>query len=267
LTCKEKIYNISLRNIARTGGILMNQYKDLAYIYDELINCDVDYKSWADKIISVCSELHIEKKDYLDLACGTGNMTEFISKEFKTTWAIDLSSSMLTEAECKLRALGIKAKFVCQDICRLKLNQKFDLITCCLDATNYILEESDLEAYFRGVYDHLKDGGVFIFDINSYYKLTNILNNNIFTFDNDKVVYIWENYLENDIVDMKLVFFVKEEENYKRFDEEHSEKAYKEEYIEKLIRTVGFNIKGKLNNYEGISIDDNCERIAYILTK
>jgi len=245
----------------------MSQYKNLAHIYDELINCDVDYKAWADKIISFCSRLNVEKRDYLDLACGTGNMTELISKEFKATWAVDLSSFMLTEAESKLRALGIKAKFVCQDISNLKLNQKFDLITCCLDATNYILEEANLEAYFIGVFKHLKDNGVFIFDINSYYKLTNILGGNVFTYDNDKVLYVWDNYLENDIVDMKLTFFVKEEENYRRFDEEHTERAYKETDIEKLIKKTGFIIKGKLNNYEEIPIDEKCERITYILTK
>ncbi|MFL0247916.1 class I SAM-dependent DNA methyltransferase [Candidatus Clostridium stratigraminis] len=245
----------------------MSQYKDLAHIYDELINCDVDYKAWANKILTLCSNFNIEKKDYLDLACGTGNLTEQISKEFKATWAVDLSSSMLTEAESKLRTHGIRAKFICQDICNLKLNQKFDLITCCLDATNYILDEIDLKAYFIGVFQHLKDNGVFIFDINSYYKLTNILGNNVFTFDDDKVVYIWDNYLENDIVDMKLTFFVKEEGNYKRFDEEHSERAYKQVDIEKIIEKAGFVFKGKLNNYEGISIDEKCERIAYILTK
>lgn len=245
----------------------MSQYKDLAHIYDELINCDVDYRFWANKIMGICSDLNIEKKEYLDLACGTGNITEFIAKDFKATWAIDLSNSMLTEAESKLRALGIKARFVCQDICKLNLNQKFNLITCCLDATNYILEDKDLESYFLGVFNHLNDSGVFIFDINSYYKLTNILSNNIFTYDNDKVVYIWENYLDNDIVDMKLTFFVKEDENYKRFDEEHCERAYKEEYIEKLIEKVGLKIREKLNNYEKIPINENCERITYILTK
>lgn len=245
----------------------MSQYKDLAHIYDELINCDVDYKAWADKILTLCSSLNVEKKDYLDLACGTGNMTEKISKMFKETWAVDLSSSMLTEAESKLRTHGIRAKFICQDICNLKLNQKFDLITCCLDATNYILDEIDLEAYFTGVFKHLKDSGVFVFDINSYYKLTNILGNNVFTFDDDKVVYIWDNYLENDTVDMKLTFFVKEEEIYKRFDEEHTERAYKEFDIEKIIKKAGFVIKGKLNNYEEIPIDEKCERIAYILAK
>lgn len=245
----------------------MDQYKGLAYIYDELINCDVDYKSYADRILSICLKLNIDKNDYLDLACGTGNLTQHIAKEFKSTWALDLSNTMLTEAESKLRALGVKAKFVCQDICELKLNKKYDLITCCLDATNYILEDKDLENYFKGVYNHLKDNGVFIFDINSYFKLTNILGNNIFTYDNDKVVYIWENFLENDIVDMKLTFFVKKDEYYERFDEEHSERAYKAEYLEMLIRSVGFSIRKMLNNYEEISIDPNCERITYILTK
>jgi hypothetical protein len=80
-------------------------------------------------------------------------------------------------------------------------------------------------------------------------------------------VYVWDNYLENDIVDMNLTFFVKEEENYKRFDEEHTERAYTEIDIEKIIKKAGFVIKGKLNNYEEIHIDEKCERIAYILAK
>jgi SAM-dependent methyltransferase len=174
---------------------------------------------------------------------------------------------MLTEAEGKLRSAGIKAKLVCQDICSLKLNSKFDLITCCLDSTNYITEDEDIKLYFKGVYDHLKDNGLFIFDINSYNKLTEVLGNNTFTFDNEEVVYIWENFLEDDIVSMNLTFFVKEENNYRRFDEEHSERAYKEEYLDKIIKETGFSIIEKLNNYESIAIDKDCERIVYVLRK
>jgi SAM-dependent methyltransferase len=66
------------------------------------------------------------------------------------------------------------------------LNHKFDLITCILDSTNYILSEEDLENYFKSVYKHLKDNGLFIFDINSYYKLTEILGNNTYNFDNEE---------------------------------------------------------------------------------
>lgn len=245
----------------------MSQYKDFAFIYDELINGDINYGAWANKILDICSSLSIEKKDYLDLACGTGNMTIEIAKHFRNTWAVDISSQMLTEAESKFRALNMKARFVCQDISNLQLNHKFDLITCCLDSTNYILEEGDLENYLNSVYNHLKENGVFIFDINSYYKLTHILGNNIFTFDNDDVVYIWENFLKDDIVQMNLTFFVKNGDLYRRFDEEHCERAYKEHYLDALIGRTGFKIIDKLNNYASSDIDDTCERIVYVLRK
>ena len=113
---------------------------------------------------------------------------------------------MLSEAERKIRDLGFAAKFVCQDICELNLNTTFNLITCCLDSTNYILEEENFRKYLLGVHDLLKPDGLFIFDINSYYKLTNVLGNNVYNYDSDNVVYIWENYLENDIVEMSLTF-------------------------------------------------------------
>lgn len=245
----------------------MNQYKDFAGIYDELINGDVNYKAWANKILDICSSLNVEARDYLDLACGTGNMTIEIAKQFKNIWAVDISSQMLTEAESKFRYSNKKAKFVCQDICSLKLNNKFDLITCCLDSTNYLLKEEELVNYFNGVYNHLKEKGIFIFDINSFYKLTNILACNTFNFDNEDVVYIWENYLEEDIVEMNLTFFVKEGDVYRRFDEEHRERAYKEEYLEQLLYNSGFKIIQKLDNYEEVLTSSKCERIVYVLAR
>lgn len=247
----------------------MSQYVDFAAIYDKLINKDIDYNAWADKIIDICNKLNIAKEDYLDLACGTGNMTMKLAKYFKRTYAVDISSEMLTKAEKKIRSLSynIKPKFVCQDISNLKLNHKFDLVTCCLDSTNYIIEESELKNYFEGVSNHLKENGLFLFDVNSYYKLTEILGNNIFTYDDEDVVYIWDNFLEDDILQMNLTFFVKENGFYRRFDEEHLERAYKEIAIEKLLNECGLKVINKLNNYEDYPIDDKCERIVYVLRK
>jgi len=245
----------------------MSCYKEFAKVYDELIRPDIDYKKWSTIILDNCRELGVNYDNYLDLACGTGNMTEEIAKAFKQAWAVDLSSEMLTEAENKLRKSGVKAKFVCQDICSINLNKKFDLITCCLDSTNYILDTEELIGYFNGVFNHLKEDGVFIFDINSYYKLTNILGNNIYKYEDDKVVYIWENSLEDDIVDMYLNFFIKEGDLYRRFDEEHSERAYREEFIEKSLEDIGFKIVKKLNNYEEKTIIDTTERIVYVVKK
>ena len=245
----------------------MDCYKEFAHIYDELINSDIDYKTWASKILCICKEYGIDWSSYLDLACGTGNLTIEIAGQFKQIMAVDLSCDMLCEAEKKIRDAGIKAKFVCQDICELNLNDTYNLITCCLDSSNYILEDENFEKYLLGVYNILKEEGLFIFDINSYYKLTNVLGNNIYNFDSDDVVYIWENCLENDIVEMNLTFFKKEGQVYRRFDEEHSERAYKEEYIERVIKEIGFEIIKKMDNYEEKAVTENTERICYVLGK
>lgn len=245
----------------------MDCYKKFAHIYDKLIHDDVDYKKWARIILNICDDYKINKEDYLDLACGTGNMTIELAKSFKHTWAVDVSDDMLSEAEEKMRKENLKAKFVCQDISNLMLNKDFDLITCVLDSTNYITKEEDLERYFESVYKHLKEKGIFIFDINSYYKLTEILGNNLYSYDDEDVVYIWENALENDIVDMYLTFFIKDGELYRRFDEEHKEKAYKADIIEKILNKSGFEILKKLDNYEDENIKENTERISYVLKK
>lgn len=245
----------------------MECYKEFAHIYDELINSDINYKEWASQILKICNELKVNRKDYLDLACGTGNITGEIAPEFNNTWAVDLSYDMLTEAETKLRGNRNNIRFVCQDITELNLNRKFDLITCCLDSTNYILEDSSLKEYFLGVFNHLKDEGVFIFDINSYYKLAEVLGNNIYNYDDENVTYIWQNSFEDDIVDMYLTFFVKQGELYKRFDEQHSERAYECEKIELILQEIGFEIVRKMSNYENMDIDDSTERIVYVVKK
>jgi len=246
----------------------MDCYKEFANIYDELINSDIDYKTWASNILYICkNQQHLNMESYLDLACGTGNLTIEIASEFKHVWAVDLSCDMLSQAEKKMRDVNIKAKFVCQDISKLNLNNKFNLITCCLDSSNYILKEENFRKYLLGAYDLLENDGLFVFDINSYYKLTNVLGNNTYNYDSEDVVYIWENYLENDVVEMSLTFFVKEGQVYRRFDEQHSERAYKEEYIENVIKEIGFEIIKKMDNYEDKVVSDKTERICYVLKK
>ncbi|WP_346937218.1 class I SAM-dependent methyltransferase [Clostridium sp.] len=245
----------------------MDCYNDFADIYDELINEDINYRGWAEKIIDICKEYKVGRRDYLDLACGTGNFTKLIGKNFIFTTAIDLSEYMLSIADEKLKAEGIKAKVMCQDICNFNLKKQFDLITCGLDSTNYIIEDEKLQLYFMSVNKHLKDDGIFIFDINTEYKIKNILGNNSFNYDREDVVYIWENQLQEDVVDMYLTFFVKEGQVYHRFDEHHRERAYSENKIEKFINEAGLIIEKKLNCYEEVAIGENTERITYVLSK
>ena len=203
-------------------------YGEFAKIYDELINEDINYDEMVDRIIEICNSYNVELNDYLDIACGTGNVTIRVAKYFKNIYGVDLSEDMLREAFDKFKEARIKGKIICQDMTELSLNKEFDLITSVLDSTNYITNLNDLQNYFNGVYTHLKLNGLFIFDVNSYYKLSEILGNNIYTYSEEEVFYTWENVFEDNLLSMFLTFFVKKGDLYERFEEEHLERAYTE---------------------------------------
>lgn len=245
----------------------MECYKDLSYLYDKLIYDDINYKEISDYIINKYKQYSSNNLLYLDLACGTGNISVHLAKYFKDTFLVDLSEDMLIEASDKMRKEKVKFKILCQDMTELNLNRKFNLITCVLDSTNYILEKNELISYFRGVYNHLDNGGVFIFDINSSYKIKTILGDNIYSYNTEEIFYTWENSLEDDIVDMYLTFFVKEGELYRRFEEHHTERAYDEKELEIILRDSGFEIMEKHDGYSDEPVSEKSERIVYIVRK
>lgn len=242
-------------------------YGEFAKIYDDLINEDINYDNMVSRIIEICNEHNIECKDYLDVACGTGNVTVRLAKHFKDVYAVDLSEDMLREAFNKLKENRIKGKIICQDMTEMQLNRKFDLITSVLDSTNYITDEYDLKKYFNSVKEHLKDDGIFIFDVNSYYKLSEILGNNIYTYSEEDVFYTWENVFEDDMVSMFLTFFVKQGELYERFEEEHFERAYREEELESALSNCGLEIINKFDGYSNNKVQASSERIVYVVKK
>jgi methyltransferase type 11 len=248
------------------GGITL-AYGDFAEIYDELIYEDINYDSMCARVIDICNEEKITFNNYLDIACGTGNLTVRLAKNFKESFAVDLSEDMLREAFEKFKKEKIRCKIICQDMSKLSLNRKFDLITSALDSTNYIIDEDKLLNYFIRVKEHLSDNGLFIFDINSYYKLSNILGNNIYTYSEEDVFYTWENVFEEDLLSMYLTFFVKRDNLYERFEEEHLEKAYTEEFIENKLEIAGLKVIGKYEGYTEKQVNTNTERIVYVVKK
>lgn len=242
-------------------------YGEFAKIYDELINEDINYDEMVARILEICNSYNVELNDYLDIACGTGNVTIRIAKYFKNIYGVDLSEDMLREAFDKFKEARIKGKIICQDMTELSLNKEFDLITSVLDSTNYITDLNDLQNYFNGVYNHLKSNGLFIFDVNSYYKLSEILGNNIYTYSEEEVFYTWENVFEDSLLSMFLTFFVKKGDLYERFEEEHLERAYTEKELEKELKKANLEVIAKFDGYTENYVQANTERIVYVIRK
>ncbi|WP_160671480.1 class I SAM-dependent methyltransferase [Clostridium sp. C8-1-8] len=243
----------------------MDSYNKFANLYDQLIYEDINYDDISNFVLNLCKNNNINYDYYLDLACGTGNVAAILGKHFKNIFLVDSSESMLINADKKFREERMKCKIVCQDMTELALNRKFNLITCVLDSTNYILDIEDLKNYFLSVKKHMSEDGIFVFDINSYYKLSEILGNNIYTYNSEDIFYAWENIFEEEIVEMSLTFFVKDGELYERFEEIHEERAYKEETIEDILGQCGFDIIGKYDGYRESNVKEDSERIVYVL--
>lgn len=79
--------------------------------------------------------------------------------------------------------------------------------------------------------------------MNTLYKFEKILGDEIYTYNTEDIVYIWENnYNKNtEILEIDLSFFVKkEEDSYQRFNEYHVQRYYPQELIIEMLQKVGF---------------------------
>jgi len=216
------------------------QYGNFAYYYDMLMD-DMDYDGWSDYIKSIVDMHGVMYKDILEMACGTGNMAVRMAKKGYNVTAFDISEDMLSVAYNKAKDGGADLRLLCQDMRNIDLNDEFGIILCLCDSINYITDEEDLRYIFRWVYAHLKPGGLFIFDINSSYKLRNVIGDNTFTYNEEDLSYIWDNYLaDEDTVEFYITFFVREGELYKKFDELHIEKIYETGEIVSMLKDSGF---------------------------
>ncbi len=241
-------------------------YRKFAGIYDELMD-SIDYGLWYDYIEEIFEKEGVKVEKILEMAAGTGNLSSYLAKAGYDLTCFDLSFDMLAVLDKKLS--GYKnVRVLNQDMVSFKTNEKYDAILATCDSINYITEDEDLRKVFENVYDHLSPGGIFIFDINSSYKLRKIIGENTFVEDREDLFYTWENYLiEDRIVQFYINFFVREGTSYTRFVEDHYERIYEVKDLVKLLEEVGFT---SIDHYEAFCfepVDTRTERVNFVVRK
>ncbi len=242
---------------------MAENYSAFAAIYDRLILEDIDYTKIADYIEATLERLGIKAELVCDLACGTGTLTDILSKRGYDMIGIDLSTEMHNVA----REKNPDILFLNQDICEFELYGTVDALLCMTDSLNYIPDEDDLFAIFKAAKTcYLNPGAPLIFDLNSPYKLKTVLGNNTYTYDSDDVYYVWENEYDPDekCTDFYLTFFVKDGDKYVRFSEQHTEYVYTEAKITSLLKKAGFTEIEVFDGYTDIPAHKMSERIVFV---
>lgn len=100
----------------------------------------------------------------LDLGCGTGNHALILAKRGSKVTGVDSSDRMIEIARKKAKDKKIKVDFYQGDARKINLKKKFDIVLLMFNVIGYQITNKDLLSVFQTANDHLKRGGLLIFD-------------------------------------------------------------------------------------------------------
>ncbi|MGI6037189.1 MAG: class I SAM-dependent DNA methyltransferase [Limnochordia bacterium] len=245
---------------------MKSAYSVLSAYYDGLIG--VDYDLWLSYIQRVLAEYGLDKPgQVLDLACGTGEMTLRLARLGWDVTGVDVSIDMLAMAENKLRAQGLSAAFLHQDMRFLATPGSFDLVLCCCDALNYLLSPWQLQRTFQRVRSCLRPGGLFIFDLNTPYKLAHVYGNSSFGINFDDYSLIMEcDYNDDQVCHIELTFFLPQGGLYRKITEDHYQRAYSQGEVLDLLRQTGWQPLHQHADYSFQRPGERTERMVFVNT-
>ncbi|MCW8193395.1 class I SAM-dependent methyltransferase [Proteobacteria bacterium 005FR1] len=137
-----------------------NLYADLAGYYDQFCN-EVDYTEQCEFAVRAFECFaHVDGREYLDLACGTGKHLALMQEQGFAASGLDNSAAMLEQAAVRCP----DARLLLCDLAGFDQQEEFSLITCFLYSLHYSHPTSALEETLKRAWNALKPGGVFIFN-------------------------------------------------------------------------------------------------------
>lgn len=213
-------------------------YSKFAEIYNELMD-DSLYSRWKNYV-----EHRSVKGKLLELACGTGDLAILLQQAGYEVTATDLSMEMLEIAAKKIEANGLNFELGQMNMLDLSGVNKFDTITCFDDSICYLSDKKQLQEAFSEAYQHLNDGGKYLFDAHSLYQMDEVFPGYMFNFKNEENAFMWSSY-EGDFkhsIEHDLTFFTWNEKTnaYDVEEELHKERTYELSTFVKLLKKTGF---------------------------
>lgn len=242
-------------------------YTHMAAVYDTLMT-DAPYDKWLEFTKQVIQKSGRSIDKIADLGCGTGEIALRLAEEGFQVTGVDFSPDMLTLAADKAIKKNLSVQWVLQDMRELEGFVNMDLIVSYCDSINYITSEKELSDVFYRVAASLKEDGLFVFDVHSFFHMENHLKNQTFADAGEDASYIWF-CVEGDHpgeVFHELTFFSLEGGHYIRFDELHHQRTFSVEAYKKLLSDAGFkNIKWYSDfTFQNDIVKEDAERIFFI---
>lgn len=143
--------------------------------YYDLLYRDKDYAGEAAYVRSLIERYEPGARTVLDLGCGTGRHALLLAESGYQITGVDRSLDMLNAANQqlaeasperaqRLSSSGAAPTFLQGDVRTVRVGQKFDVVVSLFHVMSYLNSNDDLKAALLTVKEHLRPGGVAIFD-------------------------------------------------------------------------------------------------------
>lgn len=224
----------SKRNVRSDG-----YRKDLAYIHD------VGYGGFALNnaagFLRHLRDCGVESGCVVDLGCGSGLWARALVDAGYSVVGIDQSSAMIALSRDRVpEGVFHRGSYLTARI------PPCDAVTSIGECLGYLFDESNnlrnLERLFRRVYEALRPGGVFLFDMAAPGRVAGSVRN--YRYGEDwAILHGSEEDQKTGILTRHIVTFRKVGRFYRRDEETHRLKLYKREVLLGALRRVGFRAR------------------------
>lgn len=240
----------------------------IADIYDNYVNVDFDIDFYK----SICKKY---SGNILELMCGTGRISLPLIEDGIKLTCVDYSQEMLDVFAKKID--GKDAALLCQDVCELNINRKFDFIFIPFNSIAEITDREKRRQAIERVAEHLADNGDFLITLyNPSYRIKSADGNikclgkfNIS--DNRTLIVTFYNLYDQSA---NLVYGTQFYEIYdnknklieKRFLDISFSLVSKDEILE-ISAELGFKVKELYGDYNFGEFNENSMSMNFLLTK
>lgn len=208
----------------------------------------------------------------LEVACGTGRLSQIISKHVEQFIGIDISNDMLNIAKSKNKDIN----YMLGDMINLDSKQigKFDIIICAFNSLQHLKSDEDVEKFLKSCSNILNDEGTVIIDIfNPNMKFLNVEGKEEFMYSfyseyyKDTIqLHEKRKYDEKSRINYITNIYINEKLNL-RIESNTFMRQYFPGQLEELISKNHFEIKEKFGDYNYSKFNMNSQKQIFILQK
>ena len=198
---------------------------------------------------NLINRLQIDKNSsILDLACGRGRYSLYLSNIGHKVTGIDISKENISEAK---KNESDKLNYILHDM-RYPLNQKFDLILNLFTSFGYYEKDADNLSVIKSIKSNLKTDGQAVID---FFNIDYILDNLVGKEEKniDKTKFIIHRYLENDLLVKDISILL----NNKSYKFQEKVKTYRMDDFLAMFKSCNLKLQEIYGDYKLNSFNKN----------